>query len=968
MARKVKGGGIAFLALALSAPGWAQDADDEAIVEEPQTEEAIELAPQVVTGTRLIGGDPSAKIISISAEEISRRGISSLEDLFRTLPYAFASITTQTNMLFGGGAADTDVNLGALGLGTSTVNLRALGSENTLVLLDGRRIAGKAGNQSNFANILNVPLTAVERVDIQLDGASAVYGADAIGGVVNFILKKDYRGLTATARNEWSATDADRRKFDLVGGFAWDSGNLNVSLERVENKPINNFKIWTSNDFRDDFGPEFDKRWTTAYNQPGIVCEFNGSYVFPGCAWPYTYLQLPSGSGVGATPDDFSNEIAPFDVVVPQNGADDTKTSLQFHGEQYLTDNLRIYADVVISELDSTQLFQSGMSNYVVPASNAYNPFGRTVVVSYYPLRELQDGRIPYSYTETEDKQRNYAAGFYWQIADKHQLQLDISHSESKNFGWQIRTDWRRSRWDPSAEAFYRALESSDPNVALNLFGDGTAQGSAFDELFTNALGPSLGFTDTTIIKPLVRGELFDIWGGPIRYVVGGESERRRVYSHSTSWGQEGQVRRYGRETYEGIEKPTQEDTAWFAELALPLVSADNSRPGLRSLQLSAQVRRDSYDYEGAQGGISAVREPAPRQVWTPGVGWTDIPYFQWIDQGEPNIVGETKADTTWRAGLYYQPAQELTLRASWSKSFKPPKYRDLFNIDNPRTFPGYYIDPYHPDGLTGYIRPPINYSSFNPDIQSETSTNQRVAVDWTPEAVPGLTLSADWSKVDSENRIYYSNSILYDEPEIGFALPQIVQRDADGYITSVNAYNINLSEKVNEMLILYGEYAFQTDVGAFNPRLTYTRVLDEFFTVVEGSPSIARAGTIKGSDEYRLQGSLTWLWNRFGADLFINYRPSYENDRTGVCFQVIGRCTRLYERLPTIEVDSLMTIDLTLTYQFDNGLRLRGGGRNILDEDHYTVFENLPYDPTRWNARARVFFLELQYELGNEL
>ena len=965
------------LLLLFAAPAIALAQDEDGGQQPTVEEEPVEIDPQTVTGTRLIGGDPSAKVFSITAEDMSRRGISSLEDLFRTLPYAFASITTQTDMIFGGGASDTDTNLGALGLGTSTVNLRALGSANTLVLVDGRRVAGRAGNQSNFANILHVPISAVERVDIQLDGASAVYGADAIGGVVNFILKKEFRGLTATARNEWSGTDADKNKFDIVGGFSWSTGNVSATVSQTNDKPINNYKIWTSNDFRDDFGPEFDKRTTTAYNQPGIVCEFNGSLIFPGCRSifdPATFTlvtpryQLPAGqSGVGASPDDFVSDITPFDFVAPQNGADSTRTSYRIAAEQDINDDLRVYASLLISKVESHQLFQSGMSSYVIPASNAYNPFGRTVVVSYYPLRELQDGRIPYSYTETEENKDDYAVGLYWELAEKHQLQLDLSRSEAENFGWQIRTDWRRSSWDPSAETFYRALESSDPNVALNLFGDGTAQGSAFEELFTNALGPSYGFTEITTLKPLVRGELFDIWGGPLRYVLGGEQREEVIYSHSTVWGAEGQLRAYGRETFEGVEKPTAENLAWYAELAFPLVSPANSRPGIHALQLSVQLRKDSKEFEGALGGVDTINAPGDRTVWAPGVGWTDIPYFSRVDLGEPNITKIKASDTTWRAGLYYQPAAEFTMRLSWQKSFRPPVYGDLFSRSNPRTFPGYYIDPYHPDGDAGYIRPPNYFASFNPDLVSETSNNYRVVLDWTPASIPGLTLSADWSMVDYENQISYSGGLLYDHPEIGFSLPSIVERDADGYITRVNSYDINLAQKTDEILILYGDYAFQTAVGSFNPRLTYTRTITNAFTAVEGSPEIVRVGTVKGPDRYRLQGSLTWFLGEFAADLFIDYRPGYENDRAGYCFHVVGRCERLYQRLPVLEVGSLTTVDLTLTYQFGNGLRLRAGGRNIFDADHYTVFENLPYDPTRWDARGRVLFLELQYELGGE-
>ena len=105
------------------------DVEAEAVAEQEQ-EEALELGMRTVTGSRLVGGDPSAKVFSITAEEIQRRGVSNVEDLFRTLPWAFSSINTQTN-LYTIGEPDVDKSLGALGLGISSVNLRALGSANT---------------------------------------------------------------------------------------------------------------------------------------------------------------------------------------------------------------------------------------------------------------------------------------------------------------------------------------------------------------------------------------------------------------------------------------------------------------------------------------------------------------------------------------------------------------------------------------------------------------------------------------------------------------------------------------------------------------------------------------------------------------------------------------------------------------------------------------------------------------------
>ena len=965
--------------LALLAPAFAlaqeQEAEGGGVLEDPLLEEeAIELAPSVVTGSRLVGGDPSAKVFVLTAQDIQRRGISSVEDIFRTLPWAYGSITTQTNMSFGADASDVDKNLGALGLGTSTVNLRALGSANTLVLKDGRRMAGAAGDDDNFLNLLNLPLAAIDRVEIQLDGASAVYGSDAIGGVVNFITRKDYRGASVTARNEWSGHKADRRNLDFVAGMSWNGGNVSGTLSRAEDSPIDNTEIWTSSDYTAEFGPEYDRR-NYSTGQPGVVCEWNSSLVYPGCGFiDRTKYQLRSGSGVGATIDDFSTEIKPFDFVEPQNGADSTQDALTLDVEQYVTDNLRVYAGLMISSRESRQTFQSQMYNYLVPASNAYNPFGRTMVVSYYPLRELEDGDLPWSYTAAKTRQNEYHAGLYWELGDSHQLQLDFSMGRTRKDARQSRTDYgvasRGGNFNPDAEAFYKAVDSSDPAVALNLFGDGTAQGANFAELLTDALGPSLDFTDKTTIKPMLRGELLEIWGGPIRYVVGSELERREVYNHSLRWTQTGLDRSSGREEFVGVEQPEVKETGYFAELALPLVNAQNAMPGVAALNLSLQARSQSHEFSGAFGGVTSERDftqPRERTVWVPGEGWqvTRVSSWSWVDQGTPNLVDEKRRETSVRFGVHYKPVDQLTLRVSYAEAYKPPNYGDLFDVSEPSNFNGIYIDPYDPDGNTGYIPIPTLFSGGNPDLQNETSDTTRVVLDWSPPAAPGLTLTADWSKTEFINKIEYGSTVLYNYPEIAFKLDSLVQRDANGRAVGVRNQAINAAEKTNESLDFYAEYTFSTSVGDFNPQLHYNRVLDEYFVIVPGSESVTRVGTSSGSNKYRIQASLSYLRGPLAVDGFVNYIPGYVNNRTGTCTEAVGGCTRQYADAPPLQVSSYTTFDLTVTYQFDNGIRVRGGGRNIFDEELRTVYERLPYDPTRYDARGRVFFLEVNYELA---
>ena len=216
------------------------DAADEAPAEEEEA--PIELGEQRVTGSRLTMGDPTVRVFTLTAEDIRARGVTTVEELFRTLPFAYAGTTTQNNDAPVGAGDTEDFRTGGINVGISTVNLRALGSANTLVLLNGRRTAGVAGVEDNYANLVNVPLSAIERVDIQLDGSSAVYGADAIGGVVNFITKKNYTGATFQVRDEYSSTDANASKVSFQGGYGWGSGQITAVLSRDSSQPITNEK------------------------------------------------------------------------------------------------------------------------------------------------------------------------------------------------------------------------------------------------------------------------------------------------------------------------------------------------------------------------------------------------------------------------------------------------------------------------------------------------------------------------------------------------------------------------------------------------------------------------------------------------------------------------------------------------------------------------------------------------------
>ncbi len=947
---------------------------DEAEAKLEEQEPPAELAAQRVTGSRMARGDPSARIYSLSAEDIAARGVSSLEELFRTLPWAHASLTSQSGG-GGGGVPDTDIGVGALSLGMSAVNLRAMGSANTLVLVNGRRVAGTAGFEEDFVNLVNVPLSAIERIDIQLDGASAVYGADAIGGVVNFITRRNYTGFSATFREEFSATGADRRNASLKGGYAWGTGSVTAIAQRNDSKPVNNRKIWTSGDFRERFGPEYDSR-DYSYTQPGRVCEWDGGSTRHGayCDWRAPQLSLPAThDGTGATEEDFTTTITPTAYVSPQNGADATNTSVSLQIEQYLTDSLRIHADAQITDTESYQESATVFSNYLVPASNAHNPFGRHVVVSYYPVHELENGLVSPGWAESESKQRNFNAGLFWQFGNGHEFELGVTRSESTSIGQAANTrQWPPNRFDPGQEAFFAALASSDPNVAPNLFGNGTAQKSTFADLLTIQLLPSRGFTEVTSWDALLRGEVWEVWGGPISYAIGAELRETKIYQDSLRYAQDGSFERAsGREGSIGVEKPTRDSSAWFTEFAIPLVGERNARPGLRELVLSLQARRDTHKSLGAVGGREIVFDPTPvTSTW-----WEYHPDDGWVERsrslsgsrvwsGAAQLREITRSATSPRVGLYYEPTGSLQVRTAWSRSFTPPVFSRLFSIRNDSNWRSSFVDPYHPDGVRDRIPIPTVFAFYNPDIKNEHSDNYSLGFKWISQAAPGLVWSVDWSRIDFTDKIEQSSSILSGDPEIAWKLPDIVKRDENGYAVEVHRKPVNLAEKVSETLDTAIEYTFSTSWGLFTPRLSYHRVLKEFYRITPDTDRQERVGTALGSDRYKLTGHLTWAAGRFATDLYLRYTPGYTNNRTGNCRAVTGRCGWINARRPPLEVDRLTTVDLTVAYRMDNGLRIRAGGSNILNADNPTVWETLPYDPTRWDARARVLYLELNWEI----
>ena len=854
----VRFGRIGLVAMLLTAgAAWAQEAEGDAA--EADDEDIVEEV--IVTGTRLQGGDPTARVDVITADEIARQGLTSVEDVIRSIPQNFSTINSSNSLLFGSDLLDQ--NLGALGLGAATANLRGFGSKNTLVLVNGKRLAGIASSaQQLAANLNDIPAGAIERIEISHDGGSAVYGSDAVAGVINIITKRDFKGLSFGGKIEDSSTGGDAQSGNLYGGFGWGSGNASVIFTMSSSDPVKAAATgYTTNDYSARYGG--DQR----YNFIGTGFARSGTVALS--RWGPASLILPPGNdGRNAQPGDFvalqSSDY--LDVVRDevQGGADSqsvTASLLQNFGAR---EQFQIRADLLMSETETKSAVSTfGFSSIRVPASNAFNNFGHDVYVGYYADTEIEQGLLPQ--VEQRDLQSGlqYVLSASYAFNDNLRLEVDYTKSESSSDGDQFMFAPPSTRVDDPAR-FQRLTEliaSSDPSVALNLFGDGTGQNSTISE-FYRSYADDLDDTHIRIVEPKLIGKLWNLPGGEVGFVVG--TERR------TSWTETpGDDFNEG---FIGTDRPTVDLTAYFFEGTLPLVGEGNSRPLLKRFVLSVQSRYDSYQVEGS---------------------------IEDDDDGDPILIDAEFSNTVTRVAFAWHPSETVIVRGSRSEAFQTPTVSNLFG-GTQRRIEGTFI--YDPLATPNFVFGTLSFGP-SPDLLPESSTNLTLGVDWNPSGIEGLQIRTAWSSIDFQNRIASGNQLRGLLPvEVYGNLPEFFVRNEDGTLREAISRSVNISRRADERLDLEVSYHMNTPFGTVRPRVVYHRVLDMFDEAKPGTGEFSFYGESIGVDKYKLNANVSLISGRTTADLWIRHTPGYINNDHENAFRP----------LPNEPVASYTTVDLT--------------------------------------------------------
>ncbi|PZR36646.1 MAG: TonB-dependent receptor [Caulobacter segnis] len=670
---------------ARGAPSLPLQTGDERPSSPTRTDEVTQLE-EVVVGSHIRGvKDGPSPVIVLGREDIDRGGYATVADALTSLPQAFGGAISDDVAMAGSDPTNTNSAF------STAINLRGLGPDATLVLVDGKRMAG-AGFMADFSDVSMIPLSAVSRIEVLTDGASALYGSDAVGGVVNIVMRDGYEGLETRSRIAGSTRgDLAQYQFGQTFGRAWDGGSLLISGEyqRRDRTPASARDYTASSDLRPLGGTDH----RVYYSQPGTVLVLDpATYsLAPGYA-------IPAGQdGTHLTPGDFlagqsnlSNLRSTIDLLPTQE-----RGSLYLAGRQAVSSHVTLNAEVRYSDRRSTAYAYAPMTVMTVTPNNPYfvSPNGSSVDYIAYSFANETGG----SKSTSELQDRSLSLGAKVDLPAAWQLNAYVLHAEEIG-------DYRNSGM----------LNSTFLAEALGTTGDNpaTSYSAARDGYFNPFIGtgrnnPTVlafvtqGFEATHTVGRLdaasvtADGPLWRLPAGALRLAVGAQVRSETLknvgWSFTSGSAPKAVSPRHGDRTVGAL----------FAELRAPLFGPDYRRPGLERLEVSAAVRTERYE-----GGLEST-----------------VPKF----------------------GVVWSPISAWTMKGTYGKSFRAPS---LSELNDPQK-----ATPINLTANGGNVLTLLLYGG-NPNLRPETAVSWTAGLEYAPPSHPGTRISATLFDTKFQDRI----------------------------------------------------------------------------------------------------------------------------------------------------------------------------------------------------------------------
>lgn len=765
---------------------------------------------------------PGSPSFNLERVDIDAMGLVTTQDVVHTLPQIFG----------GGPTEDTHVDFEATtnaGFGTG-VNFRALGAGSTLVLMNGHRLAS-SGTEGLFTDISNLPLIAIERIDVIPESSSTLFGADAVGGVMNFVLRDHYPGrLTQAYFGSAMHGQLSENGVSQLVGLKTDTGHglLAFDFYNRDDLPASR-RAQATSDLREFGGTNFN----TLVSSPGNVLVAGRTY------------PIPRGQD--------GSDLAPADFVATapndQNrleGGDLLPSQRRYSGfgtwRADLTDHVTFFVDGMLNHREVHQTGTGFGGLFTVTRANPFfvDPSGTAAdrVSVYYsfiddlgPMKSdvlVKTGSITSGIDVRTD--------FLWHFTAAAEYSSESLDLEVRNVA--------------NLSALTDALADPNPLTAFNMFADGShTDRGTIEKVRTSSFYASDSSSDGVSLK--ARGPLFHVSGGSVTLATGIDHRRQQFASETRSQPDIAPVT-------VGLDRDVD---SVFAETRIPLWSEDNRRRGLERLELSAGVRREHYsDF----GGTTAARYGL---VWSPWSGiamrgtWAQSfrpPGLTDLDERSNAIQIARDPFSTTPRSLLLIPGNNADLRPETARSWtagldlKPVRWPGFtaaftyFNVD--------FTNRVWTPTLTNDILNDPRYGDLvihNPTSDQLTSACRHVA-----------------------GTIYYASCI-------GASVDAIVDLRVR-----------NASRVRTQGVDLIGRYDLATRFGTFALGLNGTRITDFSEAAGPGSPLVQRLNTPSHPIGLRARALLGYQHRGWNISTFINYTDDYWDSTAATARHVASSTT----------------------------------------------------------------------------
>ena len=916
----------ALAALALATPAAAQ-------------EQRIEITGSAI---KRVDAEGALPVTVITREDIARSGVTSVEGLMQSVS-AFSS-SNSVNNATGAGSSTA---------GRSTVSLRGLGGGRVLVLVNGRRLAVSAGGAGGSVNVNNIPLAAVERVEVLKDGASSIYGSEALAGVINFILTKDFKGFDLGIGGGAPTRDGGGKseKASLVAGFgdlAKDRYNVTASLSMDKESAL----FAASRDFAKT-GNIFPFIVAGATGQGNI----EGAFV-PGKVVNGVWQQGTRVAGFGNSPaTGYGNPLAAKDQCAtinmfknPTNTSKSTpyctfdsnafvglipereSSNLTINGAYRVSEAFEAFGDVLYTKSTSTQRFQpSPVRRSFLVTDAQFNAQRVDPVLLIYPTNPNYKIAADYLNANGFGALVGQPLAVTARVFDfGPRTQRDVTQQSRYVLGG--RGEIAGQSWEVAYSSNKYELSGTVPDGYFSQVAYAKAVQASTDfnpwsltltDAFKNAIAPAKytggtlnGTTTSKVLDSKLSGDLFGLPAGMVNYAAGVQLRDESYQTRPSAALFSGDIAGLG-----GAQSPVDRSrkiTSLFGELVVPV---------FKQLEGNLAVRHDKY-----------------------------------------NDVGN--ADT-YKLSLRWQPVKSVVIRGGTGTGFRAPTLVELWIPQTVGTS-AQFTDPRFPNNPNLQVN---ELTGGNPLLKPEKSKQQTLGIVFSP--VDAVTMAFDYWRLNVNGIITAPSTqeIVTRFRQGDPAYRNLVILNASNEVDQTFAVNANVGSAklegvdvdINARFALAGgrldvgltgtyfiRYDQTSPSGAIS-RKVGTTVEDTFDAagVRQSQPVLeADGGGVVLRWKHRLAG--TWTQGSWGFTLAQNYYTGY---RTG---------DRQIDGVQNF-VPNQSIYDVNVSYSGIKNLKLAIGVKNILDKNPpiFVPVSNqfqAGYDITQYDPRARFVYGTANY------